>query len=373
MEATLQATPHTHQLRSFIAPACPATRAPCDGSESAMRVEFGFTPRWYHERLGIDFGERWHLDPLYRRETDVAMRKELNRCFPELQPGGPDPDDVPASLNGVHGGAFMTLLFGLPARYDSANWPAALPEYLSPKQAAGLQPPKLEEVPAFSQVISQMDIMEREFGCIPGYLNWQGVLNVAFRLRGQDIFTDMVTDPPLVAHLFHVIAETMIAGMQFVYARQAATAVVVRHATLSNCVVNMLSPQAYREQQFPHDQRISEAFDHFGIHNCAWNVDPYIADYARIPKLGYVDMGLDSDLPNAKRLCPHARRAVMYTPTDLHNKSPEALRTDLERIRRELSPCDIVMADIDAETPDERVLEFARLAEVTIEIEPNEE
>ena len=56
----------------------------------------------------------------------------------------------------------------------------------------------------------------------------------------------------------------------------------------------------------------------------------------------------------------------MYTPTDLANKSADDLRTDLEHIQQRLSPCDIVMADIDAGTPDERVIEFARLAKETL-------
>lgn len=45
--------PH-HQLGSFIALSAPVPRPPSDGSESGMRVEFGFTPEWYHHHDGID-------------------------------------------------------------------------------------------------------------------------------------------------------------------------------------------------------------------------------------------------------------------------------------------------------------------------------
>jgi hypothetical protein len=213
-----------------------------------------------------------------------------------------------------------------------------------------------------------MDLIEREFGRIDGYINWQGVLNNAFRLRGQDIFVDMVANPSLAHHLFDVIAQTMIAGMRYVYRRQRRTGVVVRHATVSNCMVNMVSPDQYRQHLMPYDRMISDAFEHFGIHNCAWNVDPYIEDYARIRTLGYIDMGLQSDFVRAKKLCPNTRRAVMYTPTDLANKALDEIRADLVRIRRELSPCDIVMADIDHDTPDDRVIAFAEIAEETMRI-----
>ncbi|MCP4645619.1 MAG: hypothetical protein GY851_34560, partial [bacterium] len=315
-----------HQLRSYIAPAAPATRTPCDGTEPELRVEFGFTPKWYRESCGVDFSERWHLDPLYRREALVAMRRELNRRFPSLRLGGHDPDSAAGNLDGIHGAMTMALVFGIPVEYYVDNWPAAKHEYLSEETIAALEVPDLPNVPVILQLLEQMDVMEREYGRIEGYVNWQGVLNNAFRIRGQSVLMDLVANPDLAHHLFDALARTMVAGMRLVYERQRETGVTIRHATVSNCVVNMVSPEQYREHLMPYDKMISDAFDHFGIHNCAWNVDPYIEDYARLrdpemPPLGYVDMGLDSDLPRAKQLCPNTRRAIMYTPTDLVNKS----------------------------------------------------
>ncbi len=81
-----------------------------------------------------------------------------------------------------------------------------------------------------------------------------------------------------------------------------------------------------------------------------------------MPNLAYVDMGLSSDLNRARERCPHARRALMYTPMDLVNKPLEEIHADLQRIHAELGPCDVVMADIDHETPDVRVIAVAAMA-----------
>lgn len=301
------------------------------------------------------------------------MRKELNRHFPALRLGGPDPERTPATLDGVHGALTIARVFGIPAEYYPDQWPAASHAYLSEDQIAALHVPDLPSTPVFGKVMEQMDTMEREFGCIEGYLNWQGVLNNAYRIRGAEILTDMTINPPLARRLFEVVAQTMIQGMRCVYARQRATGVIVRHATVSNCLVNMVSAETYREHLMPYDLMISDAFERFGIHNCAWVVDPYMDAYASVRTLGYVDMGLDSDLARAKRLFPDTRRAVMYTPMDLAAKSLEEIKNDLVRIRRLLSPCDIVMADIDHETPDERVLAFAQTARETLAIPPDTE
>lgn len=353
---------HPHQLRSYIAPGAPATRRPCDGTEPPLRIEFGFTPRWYRERLGIDFSERWHLDPHYRRETVVAMKQELNRHFPGLGLGGDAPEDTPANLDGVHGAVLIARSFGIPAEYYADNWPATTPAHLSETEIEQLEAPSLPETPVFAQLLEQMEIMAREYGRIEGYLNWQGVINNAQRIRGPEVLTDLMVNPELAHHLFDVVTDTMIAGMKIVYERQRQSGVIVRHATVSNCFVNMVSPEDYREHLLPYDLRIASAFDIIGIHNCAWNVDPYIADYATVPNLAYVDMGLGSDLNQVRELCPKARRALMYTPMDLANKPLAAIDKDLRRIHNELGPCDVVMADIDHETPDERVLAVSALA-----------
>jgi hypothetical protein len=68
-------------------------------------------------------------------------------------------------------------------------------------------------------------------------------------------------------------------------------------------------------------------------------------DYAAVPHLGYIDMGLESNLLRARETFPNARRGLMYKPTDLMNKTLETIRGDLERIAREYAPCDVIVAD----------------------------
>jgi hypothetical protein len=106
---------------------------------------------------------------------------------------------------------------------------------------------------------------------------------------------------------------------------------------------------------------MGEAFGCIGIHNCAWNADPYVHDYATIPQLGYIDMGLDSDLGRAREMIASARRALIYTPMDLVHNSLETVRSDLERVASEYAPCDVVVGDIEADTPDERIMAFLEL------------
>ncbi len=69
---------------------------------------------------------------------------------------------------------------------------------------------------------------------------------------------------------------------------------------------------------------------------------------------------MDSDLEIAKLLFPETRRAIMYTPMDVANKSSEEIKKDMEYIAAKYGPCDIVAADIEYGTPDEKVMELIK-------------
>ncbi len=154
-------------LISYIAPSAPATRCPATGGEAFLRPEIGFTPAWYRCALGIDFGERWHNDVDYRRETVVAMRAELRRRFPGSAVGGIGRPDVPLDLlTGVYGGKAVPALFGLPIVYAADNWPDVQHRYLRPDQMTSIEAPDPDTNPFFQRLLAQVDrIIEIEGRC----------------------------------------------------------------------------------------------------------------------------------------------------------------------------------------------------------------
>lgn len=88
-------------LTRYIAPSAPAANQPAQGDEAFLHPEVGFMPRWYRDGLGINLGRRWHIDVEYRRETALAMRKELRWRFPETRIGGIDQPDTPELCHGL--------------------------------------------------------------------------------------------------------------------------------------------------------------------------------------------------------------------------------------------------------------------------------
>lgn len=356
------------QLRNYIPLAGPATRCPCDGTETSFRASVGFTPRWFHDRLGIDFSEKWHQDPEYRYETLMEMRALLHQKFPQVEhfrPRVADGVDLQcATLDGVYSAMLISMIYGLKVHYFVDNWPSTSPaDCYSKEYLSQLKPICLDENPAFCQLERQMDTIEKRWGRISGYLNYQGVLNNAFRLRGQEIFFDMCDDPDFVHFLMNHITETMIAVAKRVQERQRRSGFPIDLITNSNCVINMISADMYEEFVLPYDQRIAEEFSAFGIHTCNWNATPYIDKLAMLPKMGYIDMGMDTDMEKMRRVFPDARRGVLYSPVKCEEQPLEEIARDFRRIAKHLGPCDIILADLETTITDERVTELLQLAD----------
>lgn len=350
------------QLRNHIPISAPARREPADGTESAMRVSLGFEPAWFHERCGVDFTARWHKDPLYRYESLKAMKAELTKRFPQVPYWDTTYEDDLATISGCYGAYVIAQVFGLPLRYAPDRWPVLEPgNTLSIEEAEQLDAEILLNGPFVEELFGQMDIIESKWGKIHGYLNWQGVLNNAFQIRGQDIFLDMYERPSFVHSFFSTIGEVMIRLAKIVQERQKRSGFYIDQFSVSNCTVNMISPEMYREFVFPHDMRIANDFERFGVHTCNWDITPYIDVLRELPKLGYLDMGMDSDMARVKKTFPETRKAVMYWPTKLQDAPIETIHSDMKKIYQELSPCDIVMADIQSSTPDTRIQELIEI------------
>ncbi len=373
-------------LRNHIPLSGPATREPCDGSEPPMRVSLGFTPKWYADRLDIDFGEAWHLDPEYRYAQMLRMREYLAQSFPEVDyfaphfrknaaSGGQGERFEPscATVSSVFGIMLMSSCYGLPIAYRPDNWPDAVNGAHLPREeieamiARGpfdFQRP--EQLPGGGLTVralfAQMDTIARRWGEIHGYLNYQGLLNIALKVRGNDLFIDMYDDPDFVHAFLAHIAAAIGDLSKIVQERQRDSGFDVDLLSMSNCVMSMISPQQYEEFVLPLDQKLSLGYSRFGVHTCNWVINPYVDSLRKIEKMDYIDTGLGSDLKRVKMLFPDARRAVLYTPGEAESKSLEEISADLTRVAHEYAPCDVVLADVETTTSDEKIKAFLGIA-----------
>jgi hypothetical protein len=344
------------QLKYYIALGAPPIRTPAIGDEPFMRPEVGFNPSWFHKFCEIDFSEKWHTVAEYRMKCHETMRKEIRKRFPGYNIGGALKDEPYDLLTGIYGIGIMDSLFGRSLQYYNDKWPAPVGKTFNDADIKSLQIPDLTRNKFFINILDQIDKIYELTGSARGFLNWQGNLNTAFRLRGESIFLDLIDNKFIIDKLLNAISDTYLQGVKLLYAKQKGFGIEYDFATVANCTVNMVGPDLYESSLLKFDQKIAGEFPIIGIHNCAWTVTPYLELYSQIPNVAYIDMGIESDLKKARDIFPEARRNCLYKSVDLKNKSRKEIKKDFQYIAENLAPCDVGMPDIEYDVPDETIM-----------------
>lgn len=344
------------QLKYYIALGAPPIRTLADGTEPFMRPEVGFNPSWFHEFCGIDFSEQWHTDVEFRLTSLEKMRNEIKKRFPGYNIGEVLEDKPFDLLTGIYGIGIIDSILGRSLEYSESRWPVPAGSPLTDDEIQSLEVPDISNNKFFNNLLKQLDKIYKLTGSVRGFLNWQGNLNTAFRLRGDSIFIDLMEQTEIADKLLTVISDTYLDGVKTLYAKQKEFGVDYQFCTIANCTVNMVGPDIYGERLLPYDKKIANEFPIIGVHNCAWTVTPYIDLYAEIPNVAYIDMGIDSDLQKARKVFPDARRNCLYTSVDLKNKSKEEIKKDFDFIAENLAPCDVGMPDIEYDVPEEKIM-----------------
>jgi len=356
------------QMRGYIPLGGPGVNELVPEDDTDPLAGVCFTTRWFHERIGINFSEEFHSNPLVRFESMLKMKRHVRESFPQIryfqkhdQNGF---EQECATISGAFGICFVAMVYGLKVVYGEGAWPAIdIKSKLSIDDIKKLKPFDLSVNSAVEQLFHQMDIIEQNYGVIDGYINYQGVLNNAFKIRGTDILYDFIEDPGLALHLFDHITDTMINLIQLVQKRQRDSGFFVDSFVTSNCVVNMISPETYTDFLLPYDDKLSKAFSTFGVHTCNWVIDPYIDVLNKLENLAYIDCGPDSDLEKVKRVYSSARRGTSYEPNLMHKKTDREILLDIRKIYDKLGPCDITLPDVDVYTSDDDIIRFVNITE----------
>ncbi|MBI4875894.1 MAG: hypothetical protein HY822_14760 [Acidobacteria bacterium] len=330
-------------------------------SGAEIPVNFVFAPAWWHRHYGIGFRREFYLDPRRRIRDDVRMRQALYERF-----GFGAPDPRPRGIIGsrhIAGGFVVPALLGVPIRFsdDQAAFPAPL--NLDRGAALELRAPDLASTWPMSELIPQMDALEREFGALAGDLNPGGLLNTCLELRGQNFFTDLVEDPELTDHLLSVVAETQKRVCQLVRSRTGTCAVSTNRSVLSsdpaltltsNCSAHMISPALYERRILPFERRLAESLRPFGIHHCGNNLHKYAPVYAGLGAR-FFDVGWGSDVAQCSRELPGAFLNLRLNPVRMLECDEQAVyrdALDLLRACGRRTNAGLCSINLDAGTPD---------------------
>ena len=216
-------------------------------------------------------------------------------------------------------------------------------------------------------LISQLETWEREGAHVVGDLNTDGVLNTALQLRGEQLFIDLIEDPPLADHLFRVIAETQIRVARYMREHTGTCSIAVNRSIINvdpgiylhaNCSMQMLSPTMFRNRLLRYECLLAAALPPYGVHHCGNNLHLFIEDYVKAG-VTFFDVGWGSDIARVRAAAPDAFLNLRLSPIRMLSESSGQIHEDVERMIREAGgpgKAGICCINMDEMTPDANVI-----------------
>jgi hypothetical protein len=304
-----------------------------------LPVEIVLHPSWWHAHAGIAFDEDFFYHPANRVESERRMEQVLYDRFGQYGLGADRNADLPV-IGAVHNAAgfLVSEMLGCKVRYQAHAAPEVIP---AQRESLEIDPEVPFHSAAFRRVERLRDQLKTRYGRVLGDINWNGVLNAAMDLRGQDVLMDFRDAPAKMQLQFVRLAEVLerFAGRMQAETGSSSISVnrTVRHLGSpvflhSECSHTMISVADYERLLMPIDAQWSRRHRPFGIHHCGKDPHRFAASYAKLPWLDFLDVGWGGDVPMLRRHLPHTFLNIRLDPAGLARQTPQQIRETVVRL-----------------------------------------
>jgi len=360
------------------------------GDIEFLPVELVFNPNWWHRTAGISFDEAFYFDATTRISNDVIMRRVLYKRFGDLGLGEPDPQPRPV-IGALHvaGGFIIPALLGAEIMFAPDAAPQPRPVHLTLAQIESFEKPDFRHTEPMQRLIADWDALEAAWdhpstrpstgsGCgLVGDLNTDGLLNAAYHLYGQELFSDFYLAPQRVRRLLDLIGELIGDVASYVRKRTGSCSISVNRMVErvdpsiflhANCSVQMISPKSYREMHLPVEGRMAARLQPFGIHHCGDNMHRFAPLYAELPA-AFFDVGWGSDVAACRKALPAAFLNLRLSPVRMLQCTPAEIAADAEGLLGaasdigSLEKVGICCINMDYGTPDDNIFAMYEVVE----------
>lgn len=334
-------------------------------SNEHIPIDFEFHESWWHGNCGIDFTQEYYFNPNLRVEIDRKMRKHLYEKYGYLGLGEKDPKLRPLIDFGC---VVMPALFGCEVIFSEGSSPTVKDLNLSDEEIHSLRVPDIKSSYPLKDIIKQMNYLESIFDYVTGDLDWDGVLNLALHIRGQQLFEDFFYSSRIVHKTLSVAAQAMVEVVKYIDSRTGTTSICVtpiisdinsKLNVTSNCTVTMISLNKYEKFIFKYDKFLSQQLQPFGVHHCGQDMERFLPAYTRL-KSDFFEIGWGSDMKKCREtLGPNVYINARLSPVRLKNCSKKAIIEDTRKLIEQgedvLKTFSISSMGIEYGTPDENI------------------
>jgi len=273
---------------------------------------------------GLPTWEERLADPL------VMLRAELDTLRPHLETG----DDRVPTVRVQFGTAQVAAAFGCRMHIPENSLPAAGSHVLSDAEDVyQLSVPPID-AGWYGKLAEWTDIWKQNLpaGVHIQHPDIQSPFNSAHLIRGNDILTDFYDHPDEVDMLLDRVTDFMLVITKHVKSMISDDqewffdwgAMWKGIARISNCSMQMISPQLYRDHVLPRDIRFFDSIGSGRMHYCGITGD-VIDNFFKVPLITGLDV--DCSRHDFFALCERAPKTVVLMPSGAFGQdSPELNR-----------------------------------------------
>lgn len=208
------------------------------------------------------------------------------------------------------------------------------PQTLTEEEIIKLRPVDIASLPYGEWILKRKEALVRRYGRAENGQIIEGSVNAAFRIRGEELYYDMLCNKELVRNLLDVVTETVIMTYQF-FAREFN----LEHVFLANCTINHIGPDLYNELCLENDIRLAKETkklfnkdNHVYLHHCDLPIDKFVSLYKKIPYLYQLDGAHTSDIKKVKSCIPQAEFNALVNPAVIQHQKPEKLKETMIKV-----------------------------------------
>jgi hypothetical protein len=286
----------------------------------AVAINPHFSMEFVHRVSGVDFDERYYRDSEHRHAADIRVHAALHdfceRWWPEVAPGFAAEPRWTVGVGQAY--IIVSALFGSSVRYAADFHPDCSPAPLAGvAHAAEVPMPDVESAWPLVEYVAEYKrlaaIHGRDRVSLPVFssqslftpslhgLSMHSPLTTAYRLRGDQLFIDMVERPALARRIFDAVRDTAFALFDLMVPLLGLQTDLVFYAA---CCSGFVSGAMWRDWELPAMIEIARRYGaSIAIHSCGRSTQVLPA-VAAVPALIEVHLGDQTDLGLVRRLLP---------------------------------------------------------------------
>ena len=305
-----------------------------------LPVELVFSPQWWNKQTGITFDRDFFFHPARRVEDERKIEQLLYEKWGRYGLGRDRNANRP-ELGAVHlaSGFLLSEMAGCKVDYREAAPPEVLCRNMEELDTRPIT--FAYESDAFKDFYDMREKLLAKYGYVTGDVNWNGILNMALDLRGQDFFIDLIEDRKESEFFISMLAELIEKFTADMQKATNSTSVSVNRSVAnfdapillhSECSLTMVSEDMYREFLLPYDIKWSRKNVPFGVHYCGGDPHRFADAFAEIPNLAFFDLGYGGDVALLRSRLPNTFLNLRLSPVELGRIGADEVRQTILRL-----------------------------------------